>query len=105
MVIGVAGGTLALTFGTLPFEASITHPCWGRAIELAEVLELARTSRIHAHVEHFALERAAEACQRMRERSLNGAGRDHAQRLRPAGQTAPPTASMCRRVNAREPSM
>ena len=35
----------------------------------------------------------------------NGAGRDHAQRLRPAGPTAPPTASMCRRVNAREPSM
>ena len=50
------------------------RPCWGRAIELAEVLELARTSRIHAHVEHFALERAAEACQRMRERSLKRGG-------------------------------
>ena len=74
MVIGVAGGTLALTFGTLPFEAQHHPPCWGRAIELAEVLELARTSRIHAHVEHFALERAAEACQRMRERSLKRGG-------------------------------
>jgi alcohol dehydrogenase, propanol-preferring len=72
MVIGVAGGTLPLTFGTLPFDASITHPYWGSAIELAEVLDLARTGRIHAHVEHFPLERAAEAYQRMREGSLNG---------------------------------
>jgi propanol-preferring alcohol dehydrogenase len=74
MVIGVAGGTLALTFGTLRSKPASPNPCWGRAIELAEVLELARTSRIHAHVEHFALERAAEACQRMRERSLKRGG-------------------------------
>jgi hypothetical protein len=105
MVIGVAGGTLPLTFGTLPFEAQHHPPLLGPRDRARLGLGLARTGRIHAHVEHFALERAAEACQRMRERSLNRAGRDHAQRLRPAGQTAPPTASMCRRVNAREPSM
>jgi alcohol dehydrogenase, propanol-preferring len=72
MVIGVAGGTLPMTFGTLPFDASITHPYWGSAIELAEVLDLARTGRIHAHVEHFPLDRAGEAYQRMREGSLSG---------------------------------
>jgi len=72
MVIGAAGGTLTLTFGTLPFDASITHPYWGSAIELAEVLELARSGRIHAHVEHFPLERVAEAYERMREGSLSG---------------------------------
>ena len=75
MVVGLAGGTLPLTFGTfgtLPFQAQHHPPLWGSAIELAEVLELARTGRIHAHVEHLPLERAAEACQRMREGSLNG---------------------------------
>ncbi|HSD03547.1 MAG TPA: NAD(P)-dependent alcohol dehydrogenase [Gaiellales bacterium] len=72
MVIGVAGGTLPLTFGAMPSDASITHPYWGSAIELAEVLDLARTGRIHAHVEHFPLDRADEAYQRMREGSLNG---------------------------------
>jgi len=72
MVIGVAGGTLPMTFGTLPFDASITHPYWGSAIELVEVLDLARTGRIHAHVEHFPLDRAGEAYQRMREGSLSG---------------------------------
>jgi alcohol dehydrogenase, propanol-preferring len=72
MVIGVAGGTLPLTFGTLPFDASITHPYWGSAIELAEVLDLARAGRIHAHVERFSLEQAPDAYQRMREGSLSG---------------------------------
>jgi alcohol dehydrogenase, propanol-preferring len=72
MVIGIAGGTLPLTFATMPFDASIAHPYWGSAIELAEVLELARTGRIRAHVEHFALDRADEAYQRMRDGTLSG---------------------------------
>jgi propanol-preferring alcohol dehydrogenase len=72
MVIGVAGGTLPLTFGTMRFDASITYPYWGSAIELAEVLELARGGHIHAHVERFPLERAPDAYQRMRDGSLTG---------------------------------
>jgi propanol-preferring alcohol dehydrogenase len=72
MVIGVAGGTLPLTFGTMRFDASITYPYWGSAIELAEVLELARAGHIHAHVERFPLERAAAAYQKMRDGSLSG---------------------------------
>jgi propanol-preferring alcohol dehydrogenase len=72
MVIGVAGGTLSLTFGTMRFDASITYPYWGSAIELAEVLELARAGHIQAHVERFPLERAADAYQRMRDGSLSG---------------------------------
>lgn len=71
-VIGVAGGTLPFKFGAFPFDATITHPYWGSALELAEVLDLARTGQIHAHVEHFPLERAAEAYQRMRDGALTG---------------------------------
>lgn len=72
MVVGIAGGTLPLTFGTLPFDASIAHPYWGSRIELVEVLELARSGRIRAHVERFPLVRAADAYRRMREGSLDG---------------------------------
>ena len=72
MVIGVAGGTFPLTFGAMPFDASITHPYWGSAIELAEVLDLARAGQIDAHVERFPLEAAAEAYQRMRDGTLSG---------------------------------
>jgi alcohol dehydrogenase, propanol-preferring len=72
MVIGVAGGTLPLTFGTLRFDTSITHPYWGSRIELAEVLELASAGHIHAHIERFPLESAPDAYERMREGKLAG---------------------------------
>jgi len=72
MVIGVAGGTLPVTFGTMRFDASITYPYWGSRIELAEVLELARAGHITAHVERFPLEQAPRAYERMREGSLAG---------------------------------
>jgi alcohol dehydrogenase, propanol-preferring len=72
MVIGVAGGTLPVTFGTMRFDASITYPYWGSRIELAEVLELARAGHITAHVERFPLEQAPQAYERMREGKLAG---------------------------------
>jgi propanol-preferring alcohol dehydrogenase len=72
MVIGVAGGTLPYKFNTLPSDASLTHPYWGSAIELAEVLELARAGHISAHAEHFPLERVEDAYERMRSGTLSG---------------------------------
>ena len=72
MVIGVGGGTLEYRFNTLPSDASLTHPYWGSAIELAEVLELARSGHITAHAEHFPLERVADAYERMQNGTLSG---------------------------------
>ena len=72
MVIGVAGGTLAYKFNSLPSDASLAHPYWGSSVELAEVLELARAGHITAHVEHFALENVEDAYERMRNGTLSG---------------------------------
>jgi propanol-preferring alcohol dehydrogenase len=72
MVIGVADGTLDYRFNTMPSDASLTHPYWGSAIELAEVLELARAGHLAAHVEHFPLERVVDAYDRMRDGALAG---------------------------------
>ncbi len=71
-VVGLAGGSFEFGFGALPFECQLTMPYWGSAVELLEVLDLARAGRIRAHVERFPLERAAEAYERMREGSLDG---------------------------------
>ena len=71
-VVGLAGGRFEFGFGALPFEAQLTIPYWGSAVELGEVLDLARAGRIRAHVERFELERAGEAYERMREGSLEG---------------------------------
>jgi propanol-preferring alcohol dehydrogenase len=71
-MVGLAGGTFEFGFGTLPFEAQLTLPYWGTAIELMEVLDLARAGKIRAHVERFPLERVADAYERLREGSLEG---------------------------------
>jgi alcohol dehydrogenase, propanol-preferring len=71
-VVGLAGGKFEFAFGALPFEAQLTIPYWGSAIELIEVLELARAGKIKPHVERFSLDEAPRAYERMREGSLDG---------------------------------
>lgn len=71
-VVGLAGGSFPFGFGALPFEAQLTIPYWGTAVELMEVLDLARDGKIRAHVERFPLERVGEAYDRLREGSLDG---------------------------------
>ena len=84
MVIGVAGGTLPLTFGDDARSTPASPTRTGAARSSSPRSSTSRgPARIHAHVEHFPLDRADEAYQRMREGSLSGPGRDHAQRLRP----------------------
>ena len=71
-VVGLAGGKLQFAFGALPFESQLTIPYWGTAVELMEVLDLARAGKIRAHVERFPLDRVEDAYARMREGSLDG---------------------------------
>lgn len=71
-VVGLAGGKLQFAFGALPFESQLTIPYWGTAVELMEVLDLARAGKIRAHVERFELDRVEDAYARMREGSLDG---------------------------------
>jgi propanol-preferring alcohol dehydrogenase len=71
-VIGLAGGTLPFSYGALPFDCSVTMPYWGSVVELMEVLDLARSGRIKAHTQRFALERAADAYARLRAGDLLG---------------------------------
>lgn len=70
--IGGAGGKFEFAFGTLPFEAQLTIPYRGSAIELEECLELARQGKIRAHVERFSLEDAPKAYEKMRAGELDG---------------------------------
>ncbi len=71
-MVGLAGGAFEFGFGALPFECQLTLPYWGTAIELMEVLDLARAGKIRAHVERFPLEQVADAYERLRHGSLDG---------------------------------
>jgi alcohol dehydrogenase, propanol-preferring len=71
-VVGLAGGTFQFGFGAMPFECQLTIPYWGSAVELMEVLDLARAGSIRAHVERFTLDRVEDAYEKMRNGDLDG---------------------------------
>ena len=71
-LVGLAGGTFPLSFFSQPYECSIATTYWGSAIELLEVLELARAGHVHAHVQRFPLDRAAEVYERLRRGEIDG---------------------------------
>lgn len=71
-IVGLAMGTFPFNFFALPYEVSIASTYWGSAVELQEVLELARSGKIRAHFERFALADAAEAYALLKEGKLDG---------------------------------
>jgi propanol-preferring alcohol dehydrogenase len=71
-IVGLHGGRFEFAFGAVPFEAELGIPYWGTAVELMECLDLAREGKIKAHVEHFSLDEAPKAYEKMREGNLDG---------------------------------
>ncbi len=72
LVVGIAGGTLPVSFFGVPQECAIATTYWGTLPELSEVVALAAMKRVRLAAEVFPLERAPEAYQRMREGTLRG---------------------------------
>jgi propanol-preferring alcohol dehydrogenase len=71
-IVGIAGGTLPVSFFGIAYEVSVATTYWGSLPELVEVLALATAGRISARVEQFPLARAGEAYAAMRAGSLRG---------------------------------
>jgi alcohol dehydrogenase, propanol-preferring len=71
-VVGIAGGTLPFSFFGIPYECSVASTYWGTAVELEEVLALARVGALHVRVERFALEDALDAYARLRAGAIAG---------------------------------
>jgi alcohol dehydrogenase, propanol-preferring len=71
-VVGLAGGTLPFRPGVLPFDCAITVPYWGSAVELMEVLALAREGKIRSRIRQFPLSHAADAYTQLREGKIDG---------------------------------
>jgi len=71
-IVGIAGGTLPVSFFSMGYEVAVTTTYWGTLPELAEVLALAATGRIRARVTRFPLEAAGDAYAAMRAGTLEG---------------------------------
>lgn len=71
-VVGIAGGSYPFSFFTVPYEVSMATTFWGSLPELGEVLALAESGQLRAHVERFDLDSAATAYGRLEAGTLRG---------------------------------
>jgi len=71
-IVGIGGGTLPVSFFSIPYEASVATTYWGSITELMEVVALARAGKIAARVSRFSLDDATGAYEAMQRGDLDG---------------------------------
>ncbi len=71
-IVGLGGGALPVNFHNPARECSVASPFWGTIPELIEVISLAQAGKIKMLVEHFPLERAAEAYHLLHDGKIQG---------------------------------
>jgi propanol-preferring alcohol dehydrogenase len=71
-IVGIAGGTLPVSFFGVPYEASVQTTYWGNRRELVEVLDLAARGLLKVETTLYTLEDAAQAYQDLAHGTVNG---------------------------------
>jgi alcohol dehydrogenase, propanol-preferring len=72
VIIGLALGTLPVSFFSLPYGAEVATSYWGTVTELMELVALVRADKIRLDVETFALDQATEVYERLRRGEIRG---------------------------------
>lgn len=72
VIIGLALGTLPVSFFALPYGAEVATSYWGTATELVELVALAQQGRIRMDVEKFSLADAPRAYEQLRAGKIVG---------------------------------
>lgn len=71
-IVGIDGAPLPVGFGLMPYEVTVASPYWGSRAELIEVLALARSGDLRAHVETFALDETPDVYDRFQRGQIRG---------------------------------
>ena len=71
-IIGIAGGTLPVSFFSLPYEMSVQTTYWGTRPELIELLDLAGRGLIESRITRFSLDEANEAYSALKAGEIEG---------------------------------
>jgi propanol-preferring alcohol dehydrogenase len=71
-IVGIAGGTVPLSFFSQPYEVSIQTTYWGSRFELAELIELAARGLVHVESTTYSLDNAAQAYRDLQGGKLRG---------------------------------
>ncbi|GAA1836825.1 NAD(P)-dependent alcohol dehydrogenase [Actinomadura chokoriensis] len=71
-IVGLGGGTLPLSFFSVPYEVSLQTTYWGTRPELVEVLNLGARGLLRPDIVQFPLDQAMDAYRQMRDGKLTG---------------------------------
>ena len=71
-IVGIAGGTVPLSFFSQPYEVSIQTTYWGSRFELAELIELAARGLVHVESTTYSLDNAAQAYRDLQRGNVRG---------------------------------
>src|SRR5450759_3650305 len=71
-IVGIGGGTLPVSFFSVPYELSIQTTYWGSRPELEEVLILGASGRLRPRIPTFPLTEAMDAYRQMEAGKLEG---------------------------------
>jgi propanol-preferring alcohol dehydrogenase len=71
-IVGIAGGSLPVSFFSVPYETSIQTTYWGSRPELVEVLELAAAGLLRPKITTLGLDAAIDAYRAMQNGKLEG---------------------------------
>lgn len=71
-IVGIAGGTLPMSFFGVPYEVSVQTTYWGSRPELVEVLDLASRGLLRPQVTNFPLTAAVDAYRQLEEGKIAG---------------------------------
>jgi alcohol dehydrogenase, propanol-preferring len=71
-IVGIAGGTVPLSFFSQPYEVSIQTTYWGSRFELAEVISLAARGLVHTETTTYSLDDAPQAYRDLRDGKVYG---------------------------------
>ena len=71
-IVGIAGGTLPVSFFSVPYEVSIQTTYWGSRPELIEVLDLGARGLLRPKITTFALDDALDAYSTLEAGGLDG---------------------------------
>jgi propanol-preferring alcohol dehydrogenase len=71
-LVGLAGGTLPVRPGSLPYGVRVSMTFYGSIDDLHATIDLARTNKLRAHVTEYPLDRADEAFAALRDGTLAG---------------------------------
>ncbi len=71
-IVGIGGGTLPVSFFSIPYEASVSTTYWGSIPELMEVISMAQRGQLRAEVSRFGLDDAVDAYGRLAAGDVTG---------------------------------